>query len=306
MRAARVATMGNFLTSGPASATLATALATVAVLILAAQHWRLRGTTLIAPWAWAMLAISAIGAVEALVRLHADVAEPAWARPLRFVVAVTSFCPLMALLGAKRPQDRAWQFIVLSLWLVLALPGIEWLLMGVSRAQELHPARVAFLITLAMIGALNVLPTRFWPAGLLCLAAQAALLGPYVPLGAPVTATTGPLWGLALALAAISLVSAGVPRRPRVSHALDRAWLDFRDAWGTAWALRVIQRVNASSSMYGWNVVLAWHGFQSVDGAPLEHADPRIVVAVGDMLKTPLRRFVSPDWISQRLDQPLQ
>ena len=43
--------------------------------------------------------------------------------PLDFAAAMIVFCPAMALLGAKRPQDKPWQLIVLSLWGILALPG---------------------------------------------------------------------------------------------------------------------------------------------------------------------------------------
>ncbi len=45
-----------------------------------------------------------------------------------WLIAICStFCPLVSLLGAKRPQNKAWQWIVASFWIIAALPAIEGL-----------------------------------------------------------------------------------------------------------------------------------------------------------------------------------
>ncbi len=68
--------------------------------------------------------------------------DPSWAAPARYIAAMSTFSPIMALLGAKRPQDRGWQFIVATLWAILSLPACEWLLFG--GVAEIHPARFWF------------------------------------------------------------------------------------------------------------------------------------------------------------------
>jgi hypothetical protein len=80
--------------------------------------------------------------------------------------------------------------------------------------------------------------------------------------------------------------------------ALDRVWLDFRDAFGAVWALRVMERMNAASTMYGWPVLLSWNGFSPRDDAPEVSPVPP---TVEESLRTLLRRFVSPEWIDERM-----
>ena len=59
---------------------------------------------------------------------------PTFPKRRRFAAAVLSFAPTMALLGAKRPQNGAWQFVVITLWAILALPAFEVLLRGRGEA----------------------------------------------------------------------------------------------------------------------------------------------------------------------------
>ena len=68
---------------------------------------RLRGTTLVAPASWAVLACLAVTVVEAALAGTGSTTTPAQAGIYRYLAGVTAFCPLLALLGAKRPQDRA-------------------------------------------------------------------------------------------------------------------------------------------------------------------------------------------------------
>src|SRR6188768_3774482 len=71
-------------------------------------------TTLVSAAWWTAATAAAIAGVEL-----AHVAIPldgTWLAPLRFCAAVLSFCPFVSVLGAKRPQHLAWNFVVLSLW----------------------------------------------------------------------------------------------------------------------------------------------------------------------------------------------
>src|SRR5688572_13251151 len=98
----------------------AIAAAVTAALAGLAWRWRsLEGSTLRARWYWTLAALTALaaGAAATLYDSHAE-----WLAHVRYLAAVATLCPSVAVLGAKRPQDRGWQFIVASLWLVAALP----------------------------------------------------------------------------------------------------------------------------------------------------------------------------------------
>src|SRR4051794_207498 len=113
----------------------ASVLTATGLLFLWLQRRAVAGTTLTAPWWWSVVSLLALALAEFVTAFWKSDSDPS-AAALRFIAATSTFCPLMALLGAKRPQDRGWQFIVFSLWVVLALPGLEWLLFG--GVQELH------------------------------------------------------------------------------------------------------------------------------------------------------------------------
>jgi len=280
-------------------ATISTAIATTLVALAAiALRWpRLCGTTLVAVWTWSLVTLTVIASSLVLIGFTATDPATNWAQPLRFIAAMSTFCPVMAMLGAKRPQDRAWQFIVASLWFILSLPAFEWLLY--DGVREIHPARFWFLVVLVAVGVLNGVATRLWPSTLLYGLGQLALLAPFLPSGQ--TFRSGD-WldavGLAL-LAAASTAETIVSLRVRQAvSGLDRAWLDFRDAFGVVWALRVAERMNAAATMHDWPVRLHWQGFQ-----PAQEVEARAEVpaAVEESLRTLLRRFVSPAWLDERL-----
>ena len=85
-------------------------------------------TTLSAPWCWVGISLTALSAAELAIAWLARDVQPAWVSHLRYCAAVTTFAPMMAVLGAKRPQNRAWQLIVLALLAILILPSIQALL----------------------------------------------------------------------------------------------------------------------------------------------------------------------------------
>ena len=107
---------------------------------------------------------------------------PVWAEPLRFIAAVATFCPSISLLGAKRPQDGMWNFIVLTLWGMLALPAAEVFFLQRGQTLEVNDLRAWFLWGLIVTGTVNLLPTRMWLYGLLYGCAQTVLLAEYLPV----------------------------------------------------------------------------------------------------------------------------
>lgn len=100
-------------------------------------------------------------------------------------------------------------------------------------------------------------------------------------------------------IASWTLMAVGLPRGAAARSPLDRVWLDFRDAFGVAWGLRVAERLNASAAMYSWPVTLTWQGFRGRQ----EGTSDIPPAAVEEGLRGLLRRFVSPEWIDSRLTE---
>jgi hypothetical protein len=280
-----------------------------------ARLWpQVRGTTLVAPVIWTAIALVAVAVVEmSLAMTFTGGRLPSWAAFARHCAAVATLCPSMALLGAKRPQDRAWQFIVLAMWLVLCLPSLRSWLFGGGAVEEIHPAQGLFLTVLIAMAVLNYLPTRLAVPSILFACSQLLLHRTAIVEYLHATSWPGTQTlvqyqstvGLGCGVAAILLVMLQWPSRHTASQPIDRVWLDFRDAFGTVWALRIAQRVNQSATLYGWAPRLGWYGFTP----PREEAIlPAEEKAINDNFKSLLRRFVSAEWIAKRLestDHPL-
>lgn len=286
---------------GQERAAAALVLLAVALAGLACCRRWVRGTTLMAPWTWAVVSCAVVAGCEAAIGWSARDAQASWVEPLRFAAAVSTFCPLMAVLGAKRPQDRAWQAIVLSLWGLLAIPSAEVLLLRAGEPLYVAPAWSWLMAVLMLVGLLDYLPTRYWSSCLLACAAQGIMLSAHLPLVPYSAGPDGPLIGLACLAAGIWLAVArsGAGRRARAP--IDRVWLDFRDTFGAFWGLRVAERIRASSTRLGWNVTLTWNGVSTVGDEreiPAETSE-----AIWNALRSLLRRFVSPEWIAQRLGE---
>jgi hypothetical protein len=295
-------------------------LAAFAALILVASHRRLQGTTLVAPLAWAIFAVTTLAGAELAAALSPSAN---WLPHLRLLAAGTTFCPLMALLGAKRPQDRGWQFVVLSLWGLVAFYGLTELAYRPHRPPELHPVvRWLLVAPLVGMGLVNHLFTRYAIPAILVAVGQVVLLSPQLPEiqpWLPARLVLGPQAGAAVALTgivflsvavglAIVLAQARVNTDPRnaLDPAFDRVWLDFRDQFGTFWGLRVAARFNQTAEQLSWGVRLTWHGLTRVEAAANGAAsvaksdDPRAQVAMRQVLQSLLKRFVDADWLARR------
>ncbi|MBI1902107.1 MAG: hypothetical protein HYS13_13475 [Planctomycetia bacterium] len=277
-------------------------------LAAAAALWRSRrryaGTTLIAPIAWGCAALLVLAGVEVASAFQWAPRESLSC--LRYLATCGTFAPGMALLGAKRPQDRAWQFVVLTLLAVLALPVVQsW---AISRGEfQVHAAmRWLLIVPLLALGILNGLPTRHSWIVLFGGAGQALLFLPYFPEIPGYNAWQSlpqlpSAIGVFLMSAAVVAWAGGFGGRREEALSLDRVWREFRDGFGAAWALRVVQQFNQSAAICKWSVVLRWRGLEGRQpGSPPELSDEERA-AVERSLRTILRRFVGEEWIEQRL-----
>jgi hypothetical protein len=291
-------------------ATIATFLTAVGVFALVARRACLRGTTLVAPWWWSMFAVLSLGLTECALAWAPSSA--AWTSHARFMAAAATLCPMMAVLGARRPQDRAWQLIVASMVLVVVWPAAQALLFRPERALTLHPAWRGFVTILWLLGLVNGLPTRHAIATLLAAAGQACLLSGASPVligGQMLSGWLGEwpgdsarvLLGLALCTMAVGLWAWRLCPDRSLYSAVDRAWLDFRDLYGAVWSLRIAERFNAAAALQGWPGRLGWRGMHGpVEPDPNEGTVHRPSAASRQALVGLLRRFVSDGWIAQR------
>jgi hypothetical protein len=289
----------------PRCAMFAVAAAALELVVLWFCRLRVRDTTLIAAWWWTVAATLALAATEVAALTLEEFGQSRTRGAVRFIAAGLTFCPAMAALGAKRPQHRAWQLVVLALWGILALPALENLVLRGGQTLEIDSVRAAFLAGLIALGVLNWLPTRHGLTAMLVAAGQTLLYAEHLSLASRLPEHRAALAAAAFLLATLAFLATDstVRRARRTLSAWDREWLDFRDLFGALWALRVAERVNAAAATHGWPVRLTWKGYRPADGSSIIESDA-LPLEVGQALQTAtdnlLRRFVGPAWIAKR------
>lgn len=277
---------------------------TICAVTIAWQLPRVRGTTLTAPFCWAVASAVALAWIE-VARYHGtlETFRPLGRSVATYLAACTTFCPLMAVLGAKRPQDRAWQWIVASLWLILAAPALQSLVASSGRYLLLSGPWRWFVILLLAVSLAVYWPTRFRIAAIFATAGQVALLSPALIVAAHEHAaamfTTGCCWLAVATVIAVRLSRIDQSQRaqqaaPReLTYAVAR-WLWFCDAWGALWGLRVMLRVNQTAELQNWPVRLSLGSVEVVETAATDSpaaTAPQIEAA----LDAVLRRFERVD-----------
>ena len=256
--------------------------------------YRARGTTLLAVWGWSVAAILAL--LLASVEFANSASPVVTTSPLRYLAAVLGLSPIVALLGAKRPQHHAWQLIVGSFVALMLLPAGEGLLFGTGRVPELHVTRQVLLLGLVGVGTANYLPTRYALPACCYAAAQLALLAPFVQV---LRSFDGPN-SLVIAettVAAAAILAWCVSRWRRSGAEITAPWLTFRDVYGLAWPLRVAERFNTTAAAQAWGVRLGWNGLEPPEQSAAETAFSTEMAGNFDSL---LRRFVSREWIARQ------
>lgn len=269
---------------------LITAVLALALAALATHgFFRLRGTTLAAPCLWVAAAAISL-AVGTLVDSHL---EGISLSATRFAIACTTLCPLMAVLGAKRPQDRGWQWVVLTLWIVLVWPAAQAVALPAGVRVELFVAWKLFLWGLICVGLLNYVPTRHWRAAILVALGQIMLLREHLGLPAADSSAVNQLVAVlsflsAAALVASNSIAASKPTDSKI-ELLNAKWLEFRDCFGAFWALRLLGRMNQAAEVRDWPLQLAWSGFTD----PKQELSDSQYAEIEQAMHAVLRRFLA-------------
>jgi hypothetical protein len=310
---------------------LAAIVMAVSFVILFNGARRARGTTLLAPFVWSLISLVLVMAA------YLSLLQPTRYLPAVFqhddiwlIVLCSSFCPLLALLGAKRPQNRMWQFIVASFWIIAALPALQALVLHPHEPFEVTVLWSWLYLILLLLGVANYFPTRYALSALLVTAGQVILFLPYLPIS--LSFPDQPLLGLTMLSAGICLAQLLSNQRIKekshqqmaILSRWNRVWIDFSNAYGLVWGVRVMDRIEAflqSTEAQAW---LQWSGFRSAsrqddqtddvlsDGNSTAHPpaapdsqQPALqnpLAPAESSIRSLLLRFVSNEWIDSRLN----
>jgi hypothetical protein len=294
---------------------VAVGLSCVAALITAvaacAGAFLARGTTAV-PAAWWACGASVAFAVESAVRGSGGLVDPASQASARLAVVAVSLCPIMSLLGAKRPQHGVWQFIVASLAGIVALPAASAALVRPGSPPDVHALQRWFMLALVLVAAMNFAATRHGVAAALVAVGQVILLRQFLPFVESVGQQGATLDAVAAWLVASGAIVAAAqswlrPAQRRVDGsevakrhdrqadlaAFGTAYLALRETLGAAWTLRIAERFNVVAESRGWPCRLRFDGLHG-GGDPDDRQWQADAVRTGRAL---LRRFVSPGWM---------
>jgi len=288
------------------------------VVLLAAVlgGWLVRGSTAVPAACWAAAA-AALAGWNALCQAAGDV-QPASAAVGRVAVAALMVCPIMSLLGAKRPQHGVWQLIVATLAIVLALPAASAVLIRPGSFPDLHIIVRFFLPLLVLVGWMNFIGTRRAVAASLVAVGEFGLIWPLLPgvslsraipqpqidaaaaaaiAAGSLVAVSQSLWaGRRHALSDHGETAAASPaaaRQQQFVRQIDGCLLPLRETLGAAWTLRLAERFATLAQQRGWPARLTFRGVQ-VAGDPADNSWQRDAARAAEAV---LRRFVSRDWL---------
>ena len=275
-----------------------------------------RGSTAVQAAVWGLVAWLALLA-ELLLRSRGQLVDPAAAASMRLVVVALALCPAMSLLGAKRPQHGAWQFIVASLAVVLALPVGRALVLMPGSLPAVHLLAQCFMVVLAVIGWMNFIATRRGLAATLITGGQLVLMRPFLPGLAMDMQIAGVIASPGVDGAAMSVVAVGTllavvqgwrrdglrqatSRSPHpLAAVIDPPFLALRETLGAAWALRIAERFDQIAESHGWPCRLSFRGLSVTEpdegGAWTRDAE-RAFAAL-------MRRFATADWLRRHAAQ---
>lgn len=295
--------VGLFLAIAPLLIAVCVVVSVAGIALVSIAAYQLRSTTLLAPLAWVILNLVLWPfAVAMPLRDAQGTPLPAERQTIVAIASLSMVCPIVAVLGARRPQNRIWPLVVISLLVILILPKAPNLL-GQSDRQLAHSVWKWFFAGLLLVGWSNYLPTRLMLATTLwCLPGLSWVCSDAVH------------WSLIFApglAGAVGVLSA--KRWSARSTGWNVVWRDFRTLYGAVWALRVEERTHALAESLDAGVALDWWGFYRTErhggvagkiatgGGAREEPAPEEMDPLEPGLRNLLRRYVSNPWIDARL-----
>ena len=295
----------------PAAVGLSCVAALITAVAACAGAFLARGTTAV-PAAWWACGAAVAFAVESAVRASGGLVDPASQASARLAVVAVSLCPIMSLLGAKRPQHGVWQFIVASLAGIVALPAASAALVRPGSPPDVHALQRWFMLALVLVAAMNFAATRHGVAAVMVAVGQVILIRQFLPFVESVGQQGATLDAVAAWLVASGAIVAvaqswlrQAQRRVVGSEVATRhdgeadlaafgtAYLALRETLGAAWTLRIAERFNVVAESRGWPCRLRFDGLHG-RGDPDDRQWQADAVRTGRAL---LRRFVSTDWM---------
>jgi hypothetical protein len=196
---------------------------------------------------------------------------------------------LVAVLGARVDSQNSWHVVVGSFVVIMLFPLMEQGIAG----RPLAESRVALdglrCLVLALVGLLAVANYSLTPLGLPVTVGALGLWTRLVGIGPWTVGYEFPMRAAGLTLLAAALWWAVWRQRlPRALGELEAVWLLFRDAWGLAWATRVMTRWNAAAQYRGWKATLNWNGPKVTDSLSPEALEELLCL---------MRRFAPRSWL---------
>ncbi len=303
-----------FVDNGQLLALVSSAVALVFVTLSCCAAWFARGSTAVPAALWS--AAAAFVFALSMLQQATEELDIASMSIHRVVIAALSVCPVVSLLGAKRPQHGVWQLIVGTLAAVLTLPAASAVLIRPGSLPDLHILGRCLLPILVLVGWLNFVGTRRAVAATLIAVGHICLIRPLLPgirLEATLPQATLDLFAVICltggsSLAVVQTVYVLKRRRapsnvsdlPSNSSAafarcVNNCFFPIRETLGAAWTLRLAERFNTLAHQRGWPVRLTFHGFQMRDTEKGEEWQPDAARA----LEALLRRFVSSAWLKR-------
>ena len=273
---------------------------------LAGLRAHIAGTTLVEPWIWAMVSAAAVVSttifIDAVARDSASV--------LQYLAATGTLCPVVALLGAKKPQNRAWQWIVGALWLILSVPALTAVAFRFTQLQ-LGSIWTGLILILVFLPIGNYLSTRYFFPVVLTSMAQIILLSDCgsIVLGrwstwineyAVVSPRATALCFLLLATATARYVTPKRRQRDDTDSCATEIWKEFSQLYGILWSRRIADRTDKILAQAGSPLRLGPAYFYTTEKEGARNPMPveQLPEQANTTLKNLLRRFVSPQWMA--------
>lgn len=267
-------------------------------------------TTLVAAWAWSLMAVTAWTAVWLAAKLTSVSNNVGIVDQLWYAVAILTPTPLLAVLGARRPRVNTWNaFVLLPYVIVFGVPAIHaWSGDGHISTLQVEPPFVFGYLFVIVMGTGNYFGTKYTGAGLCLGVALLLLFAPYssaVPESFP-DKTTSREW--ATGLLAVGVVWAYWKSQSKYvpTGEYDRLWLDFRDRFGIVWAKRVMDRWNKAAKTGQWNVQLELYGIVSLSNHLVDEQLEKFREPIESTFRWQLKRFVDPEWIVERMPDAME